>query len=425
MVMVFSLCAGCLTPQTAYSQSLLRKIGSAAKRAAESTVERKVEEKVEEEVSEAFEKAFDKKEKSAIEEIAATTTEEVAVTAEGTTQQTDRAKKAEIDWGKSDFVPGDQIIIEDNLTHDRIGEFPANWDLLEGSADVVRFDGEKAILLLDNCLLSPLMENSQRYLPEAFTLEFDFYIPRVEEDENPDYFGYRILMYTDMDGAWESVSYLTMQLYLYPYTTRIICDYEPPDYNGKRAAYKDPYDFLYGDWSHFALSFNKRALKVYINGDRCINIPNMAAPLRFCFGQEYAPADFAYIKNIRFAQGAVPLNERILHDGKFISYGITFDTGKSTIKPESAGEINRIFRLMQDNPSYRFSVEGHTDSTGSAQLNQTLSQDRANAVVERLVSMGIQADRLQAKGMGQNSPIADNATAEGRAKNRRVEFVLM
>jgi outer membrane protein OmpA-like peptidoglycan-associated protein len=127
--------------------------------------------------------------------------------------------------------------------------------------------------------------------------------------------------------------------------------------------------------------------------------------------------------NFRMAQGAVPLYDRMLTDGKFITYGITFDVGKSTIKPESMGEINRIVTLLKENADLKFSVEGHTDSTGNAASNQTLSEARSQAVVDKLVENGIARDRLTAAGKGQTAPIADNATDEGRAKNRRVEFV--
>ena len=87
------------------------------------------------------------------------------------------------------------------------------------------------------------------------------------------------------------------------------------------------------------------------------------------------------------------------------------------------GEINRIATLLKENPDLKFSVEGHTDSTGSAAANQTLSEARSQAVVDKLVETGIARDRLTAAGKGQTSPIADNGTDEGRAKNRRVEFV--
>ena len=86
-------------------------------------------------------------------------------------------------------------------------------------------------------------------------------------------------------------------------------------------------------------------------------------------------------------------------------------------------EINRIVTLMKENPDLKFSVEGHTDNTGNVGTNQTLSDARSKAVVEKLVENGIAADRLKSAGKGQTSPIADNSTDEGKAKNRRVEFV--
>ncbi len=180
------------------------------------------------------------------------------------------------------------------------------------------------------------------------------------------------------------------------------------------------------DWNHFALSFNQRALKIYVNGTRIANIPNMAPPKTLKLnGIHGSDEHLQAFRNVRIAKGAVPLYDRMMSDGKFITYGITFDVGKSTIKPESMGEINRIVQLMNENPTLKFSVEGHTDSTGNAASNQTLSEARSQAIVAKLVEMGIAADCLTAVGKGQNNPIADNGTDEGRAKNRRVEFVKM
>lgn len=86
-------------------------------------------------------------------------------------------------------------------------------------------------------------------------------------------------------------------------------------------------------------------------------------------------------------------------------------------------EINRIAQLMKDNADLKFEVQGHTDNTGTVAGNQKLSEQRAQAIVNKLVEMGVAANRLSAKGMGQSAPLADNSTDEGRAKNRRVEFV--
>lgn len=102
---------------------------------------------------------------------------------------------------------------------------------------------------------------------------------------------------------------------------------------------------------------------------------------------------------------------------------INFDTGKSIIKPESKPIIEQITLMMKSNPSLKIGVEGHTDNVGSPKSNKTLSDDRAKAVVSAIVAQGIDAKRLSALGHGQDKPIADNKTEEGRAKNRRVELV--
>lgn len=108
---------------------------------------------------------------------------------------------------------------------------------------------------------------------------------------------------------------------------------------------------------------------------------------------------------------------------EFVSYDITFDVGKATLKSDSNDEIARIAALMIDNPDISYEVQGHTDNTGSAAANKSLSLKRAQAVVNKLISLGIPAERLTAVGKGQEEPIADNSTEEGRAKNRRVVFV--
>lgn len=106
-----------------------------------------------------------------------------------------------------------------------------------------------------------------------------------------------------------------------------------------------------------------------------------------------------------------------------VTYDITFDVNKADIKEESMAEINRIKTLMEQNPELRYEVQGHTDSTGSPEANQRLSEKRAEAIVSKLVELGVDASRLTAVGKGQYSPVADNATEEGRAQNRRVVFV--
>lgn len=108
--------------------------------------------------------------------------------------------------------------------------------------------------------------------------------------------------------------------------------------------------------------------------------------------------------------------------GKVILY-INFDSGKSTIKKESLTVVEQIIEMMNQAKDIKISVEGHTDSDGSNESNLKLSDARAKAVAEAIVKGGIDKSRLSSAGFGEEKPIADNNTEEGKAKNRRVELI--
>ncbi len=116
------------------------------------------------------------------------------------------------------------------------------------------------------------------------------------------------------------------------------------------------------------------------------------------------------------------LADQLVKDG-FVALYINFDTGKSTIKADSARTLDDAAAALKAAANLRVEVAGHTDNTGTPEANMQLSQERAKAVMAALVERGIKAERLTAKGYGQTSPIADNRTEDGRAKNRRVELV--
>jgi outer membrane protein OmpA-like peptidoglycan-associated protein len=329
----------------------------------------------------------------------------------------------EMTYAKNDFIPGDEIIFDDPMDNEQLGEFPSMWDLYSGNAEVAAINGKKAIIFPDNdqTIISPLMKDMNNYLPEQYTIEMDLWLTKVTSPANQSEQFYRLDFYQSANDN-SRVMQLDIRSFDYYNQTEMLWLYKSS--SGQNVSGQGKITLATDGWHHLSISFNKRAFKVYLDGVRIANIPNMSQAARFTFAKLYNHTSSA-VTNVRIAKGAVPLYDRMMSEGKFITYGITFDVGKSTIKPESMGEINRILQLMNENPDLKFSVEGHTDSTGNAASNQTLSEARSKAIVDKLVSLGISADRLTSSGKGQNNPIADNSTDEGRAKNRRVEFVKM
>ncbi len=118
-----------------------------------------------------------------------------------------------------------------------------------------------------------------------------------------------------------------------------------------------------------------------------------------------------------------PNSVRVINSQVVILEQVQFDTSKATIKPVSAQLLDEVAAVLKEHPEFvRLEVQGHTDNRGSKRLNQRLSQERAEAVKDALISRGIAGNRLTAMGYGQNVPIEDNRTAEGRQANRRVQF---
>lgn len=334
-------------------------------------------------------------------------------------------KKADnvMEYAKSDFVPGDEIIYEDLIVGEQLGEFPSRWDLMEGNAEIAKLNGESVIAMNgDGCKIIPLMkDNSKNYLGDVFTIEFDFLFDDSEKDGCPWLEVY--LKYQDSDGYnQDQLSFVTY----YGYETQSVsCRYERTSGGGGDSQKDNVGPINDGAWHHYAISVNKRAVKYYVDGVRIINVPNAKIVPGYLEFNNYGsnPDRPSYLRNVRIAKGAVPLYDRLETDGKIITYGITFATGKADLKPESMTEIARIAKLMQEKSDLKFEVQGHCDSQGSDAVNDPLSQKRAEAIVDALVKQGISKSRLTAVGKGSHSPIADNSTDEGRARNRRVEFI--
>lgn len=128
---------------------------------------------------------------------------------------------------------------------------------------------------------------------------------------------------------------------------------------------------------------------------------------------------------ITIAKGSINLYEKLMADGKIVTNDIHFEYNKTVIKPSSFKTIQGIGTMLKENPKIHLRIEGHTDNTGASDYNLRLSSSRAEAVRVALIKMGINSDRLTAKGFGESQPINSNKTEAERVLNRRVEFVLI
>jgi len=139
-------------------------------------------------------------------------------------------------------------------------------------------------------------------------------------------------------------------------------------------------------------------------------------------GQGYYEFTVVEVEEMKQEIMANDILEALNKDGHIALY-INFETGKSVISAESQKIIDNVVTMLKENPTLKISIEGHTDNVGSSAANKTLSENRAKAVMNAIISKGIAASRLTSTGWGQEKPVADNATDEGKAKNRRVEIV--
>lgn len=392
----------------------------------------KVKRKVERKIDKGMDKGIDETDKAISEGVAGENdkgknTKDKTESAKEETKNTDSkspnesvAKNEQLKvWSKYNFVPGDKIIFEDNLSNEENGEFPSRWDLTAGNAENAML-GKYSIINLNRnrTIIKPLMDK-ENYLPEVFTLEFDAYFDKKASIRTQIY-EVRFFDGTDYNIRMNNSKKRKYSIGIYWSKVQMhrLGDDLKKSYNEKKA--------WNGGWKHIAISFNKRSLKLFLDQDRMLNVPNLGyKPKMLSIGADFDDKHIkiAAIKNIRLAEGGKKLYDRIMADGKFVTRGILFDVNKADVKPESMGVINKIVKLMKKHPDLKFRIEGHTDSDGENSFNKKLSEERAKAVKILLVESGIDASRFESKGFGESKPVDSNTTPEGKANNRRVEFI--
>src|SRR5688500_10385983 len=322
--------------------------------------------------------------------------------------------KEEAAFVNFDFVPGERVLFADDFSKDNVGDFPKRLEFLKGNMEVAEWKGSRWLrATTDGQFEIPLPEN----LPERFTVEFEHV------------------------GVASSYPHLTL---LFDGTR----DDDRKSYRIRFLTWKGNNDksgggVFGGDNNVRAkgsvkgaqgVPFSARVMvdgryaKVYMNGTRVANVPNanLGRANKIFFHFDASEDSPAYFRNIRVAAGGRKLYDAIAEKGRVATQGIYFDTGSDRIRPESAPTLKEIGEMLTEHADLKLAIEGHTDNVGSAESNQTLSEKRAEAVRQELISRyGIDAARLAAKGLGSTKPVGPNDSPEGRQNNRRVELVKM
>ena len=334
-------------------------------------------------------------------------------------------------YNNYDFRAGDKIIFEDDFDNDPDGEFPTHWTLLEGQGVINKIDGLPAFALSSTpgmrsyTMVSPLMKNPA-YLTANFSVEFDQYLTSSNNILD-------VFMYDNTGNvlgivvSGDNTHYIITKLSTAKdiiNTTALPLQSDSKLSNGLPTAIAGT--GFYNVWHHIAMAYKNDQLKIYADQYRVLVVPHCGFnPTALeCRSNTYDADKPVLFKNFKIADGAqMNMLSSIMTNGKFITHGISFDVNKSVLKPESMGVIGDVVKQLQDNPTLNLEIDGYTDSDGDASANMLLSQQRADAVKDALVQAGIDASRLTTKGFGAAKPISTNTTQNGKAENRRVEFI--
>jgi OmpA-OmpF porin, OOP family len=318
-------------------------------------------------------------------------------------------------YAKYDFTPGSNVIFEDDFRKEKSDEIPSKWVIKGGTVETTKMDG-KVIMgaLSGRTSFSPRIDKSN-YLSERFTVEFDMMYYRYNEDSYFD--GWQgIGISFCAEGSCPQIGELSNPLII---LNNGVTNFKTFKGTPGGGGYNK-------EWRHFALAVNEKSIKLYINEERVLNAPlGRGKAYNFTLTTDEVSSGTwqLFFRNFRIATGGADPYEQIELEGKFIARGINFDYNKATIRPESMGELNRIVDMMKEHEELRLEIGGHTDSDGDDASNQKLSEQRAESVRQQLVSMGIDSKQFSIKGYGEAKPAMDNDTPEGKANNRRVEFV--
>lgn len=309
---------------------------------------------------------------------------------------------------KASFVPGEKTIFYDDFTDMTADDAPPHFKI-RGAAPELRAAGPvRQLTITQRGSIFPNL----KALPENFTYEAE-----LKAEGKGRAFAHLILL------SKEKQAFVLTTIANGP-DAELIAVVKVPKYQelGRK---RTP-----ANWSEpvrLGLWVQNGRVRAFLNGEKQLDFNQVELPA--IDGVEMAHdlygtnAGIGY-RMVRFAESTPDFSQMIASSGRYVTHGILFDTGSDRLKPESAAVIQAVAKGLETNPNLKLRIEGHTDSVGDAAKNVELSQRRAEAV-KMVLSTQFQVDaaRLTTAGLGAGKPVDSNDTPQGRAQNRRVEFV--
>jgi len=427
---------------TSANSQILKKLGKRAEKAAERAIERRVEKESSKKTEEVLDSIFEpgKKGKQPTDndgnKIPRQENPDDTNNNPNKNSETENSEESNSKsnpqslqvYSKFDFVPGDKLLFYDDFKDDFVGDFPSQWNT-NGSGEIVTIGNspEKWFELKSKSAYYANISN----LPEDYTIEFDVKVVGVDKKtssnarlivnlrDDDSFHWYQtgdngvvakipLTQYTDVDiHIWNRINKSTIIN------------------NGVESDIRE--SILAGP--HISIAVNGTRFRLWVNETKYLELPkivpsNILKYFRFDVRGLEDGKEHLLVNNIKIAEGGVDLRRKLMSEGKISTNGILFDTGSANIQPQSMGIIRQINQVLLQDASINLKIVGHTDGDGSNENNMTLSEKRASAVMKTLITIyNVAPDRLLAEGLGESQPVGDNNTVDGKALNRRVEFI--
>ena len=301
-----------------------------------------------------------------------------------------------------DFVPGEKAVFYDDFTDMTKGAAPPHWKVRGGAA---KLNPAGRLVLVDRLSLYPNIKS----LPKNFTVETEF-VPKEVSGGN------MCWVFENQDSTFQWAA-------RFQFDTGEIYATLNVNNEGWSKLGEGRVKIQYGKLNRLAVWYQDSRVRMYVNDERAVDLNQLELKPWSRTVLEFASDSPVELGTVRVAESTPDISQVLLSTGKYVSHAIQFDTGSDQLRPESMNVIKEVAAALRKQVALKVCVEGHTDSTGDAAKNLELSKRRAEAVRGALEKLGIGADRLTIEGHGQTKPMAPNDTPQGRAENRRVEFV--